>query len=265
MLSQNGPMSHTVRDAALLLQVLAGHDARDPTSLHETPPNFEDAVTKSDLRGLRIAWSADLGYAVVDPEVKATAEGAAQVFVELGAEVESAHPEIDGEELHQVYRTIWYADHAADLGSLLDGYREVLTPYFRQSLEQAVHLEASQYVKALRAREWHRYRMDDFFRNYDLLLTPTMAVTAFPIERFPSEIGGRKVDPSWGFSPFTFPFNISGNPAASVPCGFSSEGLPIGLHIIGGREDEVTVLKASAAFEAARPWDRRRPKLASTS
>ena len=99
-------------------------------------------------------------------------------------------------------------------------------------------------------------------RTYDLLLTPTMAVPAFPVGQQPSTIAGRKADPFWGFLPFTYPINMAGHPAATVPCGCSSDGMPIGLHLIGRRGDEVTVLRASAAFERARPWADRRPPIA---
>jgi aspartyl-tRNA(Asn)/glutamyl-tRNA(Gln) amidotransferase subunit A len=135
----------------------------------------------------------------------------------------------------------------------------MLTDYFRSGLEAAVEWKASRLARAIREREWHRERLDVFFEKYDLLLTPTMAVTAFPIGQFPSEIDGRQVDVGWGYSPFTYPFNVSGQTAANVPCGLSGEGLPIGLHIVGRRGDEVNVIRASAAFEAARPWGDRHP------
>jgi aspartyl-tRNA(Asn)/glutamyl-tRNA(Gln) amidotransferase subunit A len=101
--------------------------------------------------------------------------------------------------------------------------------------------------------------METFFDDYDLLLTPTMAVPAFPIEQRPSVIGGRAVDPFWGFTPLTYPFNMTGQTASSVPCGFSQEGMPIGLQIVGPRGAEARVLRASAAFEEARPWIQHRP------
>ena len=118
---------------------------------------------------------------------------------------------------------------------------------------------ASRLASALRGLEWHRDRMDTIIRRYDLLLTPTLATAAFPVGRRPSIIDGKEVDTFWGFSPFTFPINMSGHTASSVPCGFTSEGLPVGLHIIGHRGAEAMVLQASAAFEEARPWADRRP------
>jgi aspartyl-tRNA(Asn)/glutamyl-tRNA(Gln) amidotransferase subunit A len=102
-------------------------------------------------------------------------------------------------------------------------------------------------------------RMEEFFDDFDLLLTPTMAVPAFPIDQRPSVIGGKTVEPFWGFLPFTYLINMTGQTAASIPCGFSSDGMPIGLHIIGPRGSEAKVLQASAAFEQAQPWEGRRP------
>ena len=102
-------------------------------------------------------------------------------------------------------------------------------------------------------------RMDDLMESYDLLLTPTMAVPAFPVGQFPKVIAGREVHPRWDYLPFTPVFNLSGQPAASIPCGFSADGMPIGLHIIGRRGEETTVLRASAAFEEARPWAHLQP------
>ena len=114
-------------------------------------------------------------------------------------------------------------------------------------------------MQALRQLEWHRARMARFFDDYDPLLSPTMAVPAFVIEQYPEVIAGHLVDPMWGYTPFTFPINMNGQTAASVPCGFSSGGLPVGLHIVGPKGAEGLVLRASAAFEAARPWEGERP------
>ncbi|MFQ5934606.1 MAG: amidase family protein, partial [Dehalococcoidia bacterium] len=135
--------------------------------------------------------------------------------------------------------------------------------YVREGLERGKKITGAQYAKAMAALWEFKARMEDFFETYDLLLGPTMAVPAFPVGQPPSKIGGRDVDPQWGYSAFTATFNITGNPAASVPCGFSSDGLPIGLHVIGRWGDEVTVLRPSAALERAKPWADKRPALAS--
>ena len=120
-------------------------------------------------------------------------------------------------------------------------------------------MTATDYARALRHLEQLKFQVAELMESYDLLLTPTMAVSAFPIGERPSVIGGRDVDPDWAFNPFNFVFNMTRQPAASVPCGFTEEGLPVGLHVIGRYGDEVTVLRASAALEQARPWAGTRP------
>jgi Asp-tRNA(Asn)/Glu-tRNA(Gln) amidotransferase A subunit family amidase len=127
-------------------------------------------------------------------------------------------------------------------------------PYVRENLEHGRQISGAEYAKALSELEQLRAHVTDFFSRYDLLLTPTLAAPAFPCRKRPTEIDGKKVNEKWGFTPFTFLFNMTGNPAASIPCGFSADGLPIGMHLVGRLKDEVTVLKASAAFEEAIPW-----------
>jgi aspartyl-tRNA(Asn)/glutamyl-tRNA(Gln) amidotransferase subunit A len=126
-------------------------------------------------------------------------------------------------------------------------------------LNEAINMPATRYARAMREREWHRRRFEDFFDQYDLLLTPTMAVAAFPIECHPRRIGRQDVDPMKGYTPFCFHANLAGLPAASVPCGFNSDGMPVGLQIVGPWGEDERVLSASAAFEAARPWSSHHP------
>jgi aspartyl-tRNA(Asn)/glutamyl-tRNA(Gln) amidotransferase subunit A len=254
--SQSGPMSRTVGDTALLLQVLAGPDPRDPTSMRETPPDFM-ANLDGGVRGWRIAWSADLGYAGVDPEVVQITEKAARVFEELGAVVEEAGLILEDPfpAFFDVFTTATYTSY----GHLLKEQREDLTSYVRGSLEHAAVLTAADLSRALLRVDQLRRQMEVFFDKYDLLLTPTMAVPAFPIGHRPTIINGKEVDPFWGYLPFTFPINMSGQTASSVPCGFSADGMPIGLHLVGPRGAEARVLQASAAFEEAHPWNQRRP------
>jgi Asp-tRNA(Asn)/Glu-tRNA(Gln) amidotransferase A subunit family amidase len=254
--SQSGPMSRTVGDTALLLQVLAGPDSRDPTSLREPPPDFM-AGLHDGVRGWRIAWSADLDYAGVDPEVVQITEKAARVFEELGAVVEDANLILDDPfpAFYDVFTTGTYTSY----GHLLEENQESLTHYVRGSMEHAAALTAADLSRALLRVDQLRRQMEIFFDQYDLLLTPTMAVPAFPIGHRPTVINGKEVDPFWGYLPFTFPINMSGQTASSVPCGFTSGSMPIGLHLVGPRGSETRVLQASAAFEEARPWSQHRP------
>ena len=254
--SQSGPLSRTVADAAMFLQVLAGNDPRDPTSLRQDAPDFSAGLTKG-VKGLRIAWSADLGYAGVDPEVAHIAGEAAQVFQELGAVVEE--PQLVIEDPFNAFWDAFATAAYTSYGHLLPEHKDDFTDYGLRSLEHGASLSAADLSRALLRVDVLRRQMELFFDDYDLLLTPTMAVTAFPIEDRPSVIGGKEVEPFWGFLPFTFPINMTGQTASSIPCGFSADGLPIGLHIIGPHGAEALVLQASAAFEEARPWIQKRP------
>ena len=254
--SQSGPMARNVRDAAMLLQALAGYDARDPGAMRGTPPDFISAVGQG-ATGLRVAWSTDLGYAAVDPEVaRVTAKGA-KVFEELGCVVEDTdlsleHP-MDG------FLSIFCAGAYLSYGKVYEEHKDLLTDYVRENLALGKRTSGADYAKGLLAAHVMQSRIDDLMEKYDLLLTPTMSVPAFPVGQFPQTIDGRDVAPRWGYMPFTPVFNLTGQPAASVPCGFSNDGMPIGLHIVGRRGEEATVLRASAAFEEARPWSHLRP------
>jgi aspartyl-tRNA(Asn)/glutamyl-tRNA(Gln) amidotransferase subunit A len=255
--SQAGPMARTVRDAALLLQVLAGRDSRDASSLRSALPDYSAGLGQS-IQGLRIAWSSDLGYCPVDPQVLESTAAAAQFFQEFGCQVEETNFALDN-PLPPFY-DIFYSNNYTSWGHLLDESPDELTDYGRTFLEHGSHATGVDYARALAAIEIMKSKLADLLDRYDLLMTPTVAVPAFPHGQFPTQIGDQVMeDPRRGFSPYTRPFNVIGSPAASIPCGMSSDGLPIGLHIIGRHEDEATVLRASAAFEQARPWPQRPP------
>jgi aspartyl-tRNA(Asn)/glutamyl-tRNA(Gln) amidotransferase subunit A len=258
LFADTGPIVRTVRDAALTLQIIAGPDPRDPVCLRESPPDFLAAID-SGIQGLRVAWSPDLGYAKVSPEVRSIAQTAAAKFEHLGCVVEEATPDID--EPFPIFAPIVLADEYAVAGRLLEEHAAELMPYVKSTLEHGREVPGYRYSQALRALERFRRRMADFFERYDLLLTPTNAVPAFPVGQRPQVIDGQKVDTLWGPFPFTVAFNLTGQPAASLPCGFSAEGLPIGLQIVGRWGDDVTVLRASAAFEQIQPWADKVPSL----
>lgn len=254
--SQSGPMSRTVADTALLLQVMAGPDSRDPTSMREAPPDFSAGLADS-VRGLRVAWSSDLGYAAVDPEVASITRQAADVFQELGANVEETSLKLEDPfpAFWDVFATASYTSYS----HLFEEHRDEFTDYGLRSFEHGASVTGADLSRALLKVDQLKREMEIFFDDYDLLLTPTMAVPAFPIGQRPTQIGGKQVEPFWGFLPFTYPINMTGQTASSVPCGFSSQGMPIGLHLVGPRGAEARVLQASAAFEQARPWAEKRP------
>ena len=249
--SQSGPMSRTVADTALLLQVLAGPDSRDPNSIKETPPDFSVGLGRG-VEGMRIAWTPDYGYAGVDPEVAEITARAARVFEELGAIVEDAPLQLEDpfDTFFDVFATAAYTSY----GHLLEEHRDDFSYPALYSIEHGSRVDGARLSRAILQVDRLGRQMEDFFDTYDLLLSPTMATPAFEIGNRPAVIGGKEVDPLWGFLPFTYPINMTGQTASSVPCGFSADGMPIGLHIIGPRRAEARVLQASAAFERARPW-----------
>ena len=255
--TQSGPLTRTVKDSALLLQVMAGHDPRDPTSLRETPPDFVAAVDGA-IDGLCIAWSPDFGFADVDPEVLEVTSKAAQVFEELGCSV--VESDLTLEEPYNTFGPIQAADSYATYGHYMETHEEQLTEFTRFFLAMGARVTTTQYARSLGEIDLLKVRFTDLFEEYDLLLTPTACFPALPFGEFPGEMSGRSEYPDryWNGA-FTLPINVIGHPAATVPAGFSSGGLPIGLHIVGRRGDEETVLAASAAFGRARPWIQHRP------
>jgi len=256
-LSHTGPMTRTVRDAALMLDTLAGPDDRDRLSLPaDSGPSFLDAC-EGGLAGLSVAWSPDLGHAVVDPEVAEICARAAEVFESLGCHVEVVTPGWENPE--EIFRTIAPAETYGAWGERLEDSAERLDRSLVALLRYGQKITAKQYLAATARRHEFWSEVQRFLARFDLLITPTVAVPAFPVARpAVKEIDGRPVSPL-GWIPFCFPFNLTGQPAASVPVGFTAERLPVGLQIVGRRFADRTVLAASAAFEAARPWAAERP------
>ena len=256
--TQHGPLSRTVSDSALLLQVIAGHDPRDPISLREAPPDFVAALDKG-VRGLRIAWSPDYGFASVDSEVQDVTSAAAKVFEELGGHVEDS--DLVMESPYDAYGPIYEASAYAMYGHYLETHGGEMTEFSRDFISWGSKVSGADFARALGLMDRLKAQMADLFERYDLLLSPTLSVAGVPVGEFPETIAGKPAYPHryFGFHPFTYPINAVGYPAASVPAGFSSDGLPIGLHVVGRKGDEESVIAASAAFERARPWIQHRP------
>jgi aspartyl-tRNA(Asn)/glutamyl-tRNA(Gln) amidotransferase subunit A len=245
-----GPLSRTVADAALMMSVIAGPDARDRFSLPEPHFKWMDAV-QGDIKGLKVAYTPDWGYALVDPEVREICARAAQVFENsLGCHLEVASP---GWEKPGAFLTLIKSEtDLTGMRKLIAKYRDQMTPglpdFLMASATDEQITDALMMRKAIANRSWK------FMRSYDLLLTPTIAVPPFAQGvHGPETIEGKKVGP-FDWIAFTSFFNMTGQPAASVPAGFTKDGLPVGLQIVGRHLDDVTVLRASAAFEAAAPW-----------
>jgi len=255
--SVTGPMTRTVRDAALMLDALAGPDDRDRWSLPaDGEPPFL-AACEGGLEGWSIGWSADLGYARVDPEVAELCGAAAELFEGLGCHVEVVTPSWENPE--EIFRTLSAAESYAAWRERLEDSADLLDPSFVAVLKYGHTITIDQYMDAARRRKELWTDVQRFLARFDLLITPTVAVPPFPVAR-PSitEINGEPVS-QLGWIAFTFPFNLTGQPAATVPVGMTAAGLPVGLQIVGRRFAERAVLAASAAFEAAQPWAARRP------
>ncbi len=258
-LSHYGPITRTVRDAALTMEVIAGRDDRDRHSLPETGLRYLPFLN-ADLKGLKIAWSPDLGYAIVDPQVMETTAAAVRTFETLGATVEAVSPEIDSP--NPAFGIIWGVRYASFYRERLEKWRDQMSPRLVAIIERNKDRSAMEYARAAIELEELCHRIQPFFENYDLLLTPQIAVPAFELDKVEvGEIAGVKGSPFIDWTPFTYPFNITGQPAASVPCGWTDDGLPVGLQIVGRRFDDVTVFKAAAAFEQASPWADKLPPL----
>ncbi|MBI4219293.1 MAG: amidase, partial [Chloroflexi bacterium] len=187
---------------------------------------------------------------------------ATRVFEELGCGVEEASINLSP-ELSDHFWNVFGANAYLQYGHLLEDHRKLLGESARTALERGKMIPGHQYAKSLRAVNEMKLYMDGVMERFDLLLTPTTSITAFDPAHRPTQIGGRLVNSITGFYPYTFPLNMSGQPAATAPCGFV-EGLPVGLHIIGRRREDALVLSASAAFERARPWNTQRPAIAIT-
>jgi Asp-tRNA(Asn)/Glu-tRNA(Gln) amidotransferase A subunit family amidase len=255
--SHAGPLTRTVRDGALLLGAMAGPDPRDPLSI-DSPPDDYLAACEGGVRGLRVAWSADLGYAPVDPEVRRLTEAAARCFERLGCHVEAADPGWD--HPGPWHATIYRAGLAARVGPLADQRPEWIDESLARVIELGRAVTAEQLLAAHAARTRFYQQACDFMGGFDLLLTPAMACGAWSWERPPAEIDGQPVQQvAGGRWPLMYPFNLTGWPAASVPCGFTAEGLPVGLQIVAPWHQDAACLRAAAAYEEAEPWAQRRP------
>lgn len=250
-LAHAGPMTTTVTECALLLDVLSEPDSRDWSALEPPSASFTDYLDDG-VGGMRIAFSPDLGFAEVDPEVARAVAEAAVVFEELGAVVEYVDPGFT--DPVDDFHVLWFSGAAKSIEHLTAEQRRLLDPALREICEQGLTYSAQDYLQATNTRMALGQIMGAFHDTYDLLLTPTVAIPPFEagMEVPPGSAARRWT--SW--TPFSYPFNMTQQPAASVPCGFTSSGLPIGLQIVGPRHSDARVLRATRAFEQARPWHR---------
>ncbi|MDA1310812.1 MAG: amidase [Proteobacteria bacterium] len=247
-LSHQGPMTRTVADAALMLTVMAEPDPKDWYALPATGEDWRGSLGTS-VKGWRIAFSPDLGHAKVDPEIAALVKAAADTFTALGAHVEEVDPGLGDQ--HDLFRTFWYTGAARLQRTMTEEQLAVLEPGFRQVGLEGAEITLNDYLDANAEREAAGTKLNQFLDRYDLLLTPTLPITAFEAgEEVPV---GSGMDRWTRWTPFSYPFNLGRHPAATIPCGLCSNGLPAGLQIVGPMNRDDKVLAASRAYETVRP------------
>jgi aspartyl-tRNA(Asn)/glutamyl-tRNA(Gln) amidotransferase subunit A len=251
-----GPMSRTVHDSALLLNVISKPDARDWHALPATDTDYAERLGET-MRGKRIAYSPRLGYVKrINPEVESLVAAAVRRFQELGAHIDQVDP--DCGDPGMTFRNLWWAGAGLLLGDLSLGKKAQLDPGLRKMAEEGAALSLKDYLKSNASRGTYGSKMRQFMEGYDFLLTPSVATTAFDVGQLtPLDDDGN----AWmAWTPFSFPFNLTQQPAASVNCGFTKDGLPVGLQIVGRMFDDAGVLAASAAYEAIDPLCDRVPQ-----
>ena len=258
-LSHIGPMTRTVGDAALMLDAIAGADPRDRLSW-SSGITYERGLDRG-VRGLRVAWSPTLGYAHVSHHVLESTEQAVRVFRELGCDIEEVDPGLP--DPANILDVIWSSAMAGyfHVAGRLDEVRDRLDQGLLTVIDRSASLSAADLASALQRRNDYYSGIREFMERFDLLLTPTLPVTAFTAGLDEPDDWRRSTLAPLDWTPFTFPFNLTGQPAATVPCGFDRDALPIGLQIVGRWRDDPNVFRAAAAFEAARPWTAAKPPL----
>jgi len=256
----DGPIARTVEDTALLLSVLAGPDFRSPISLPGNGSVFQQSLERN-LKGIRIAWSVDLGGLPVDSRVTETLEAQREVFEDLGCIVEEEFPDFsDADEIFKTFRA-WYFE--LKLASLLPEHREKMKETVIWNIESGMKLSGPELGRAEVKRTALFHRVREFMQNYDFLALPVSQVPPFPLEQeYVSEINGMKMDTYLDWMRSCYYITVTGQPAISVPCGFTDDGLPVGLQLVGRPQDDLGVLQLAYAFEKATGFYKIVPDLA---
>ena len=249
--SHLGPMTRTVDDAALMLNVISAPDARDWFALAYEKRDYRDGLDDG-VAGMRITFTLAIGDANVDPEVAEIVRRAVAVFEELGAEVIETGPDFG--DVRQIFRAHWWGGATRVVRSIPPEKRELMDRDLLRIAEKGEAIALGEYLSAVEARGALGTSLKLFHARYPLLLTPTLPIPAFDAGHLaPPEYGD--LDGDWtAWAPFSYPFNLSQQPAASVPCGFTRDGLPVGVQIVGPMHDDALVLRVARAFERARPW-----------
>ncbi len=244
-----GPIARTVHDAALMMTVISGAEPRDFYAGPTLGIDYRNGLD-AGIAGMRIAYSRTLGYARVDPEVAACVDRAVAMLASLGAHVDEIDLALD--DPIEIMQPLWSVALAIGVDPMTEAQRALLDPPLLELAKPGFGLSALEYRAIERQRETLGRRMNLLHRDYDLLVTPQLATTAFEANH---EVPpGSDLKRWWEWSPFTYPFNLTQQPAASVPCGFASNGLPVAMQLVGARFAERTVLRAARAYETACPF-----------
>jgi amidase len=259
-LSVHGPMARTIADLALFLRAIAGPDPRTPLAI-EQPAEIFAAPLARDLRGVRVAWSPDLGHLPVDGEIVQICEAAVAVLSQLGCVVEPAHPDFTGAS--EIFKTLRAAKFAVDRVDEIDQHRDLVKRTVIDNAETGLRqsgLEVSR-AEVRRGELWQRVRA--FMNTHEFMVTPVNPVAPFPADQETlTEIGGVRLDTYVDWGALRHVVSLLGLPSVSVPCGFTTDGLPVGLQITGRHHQDLAVLQVAHAYEDATGWWRRRPPLA---
>ena len=247
--SHTGPMTRTVEDAALMLTVIAGWDARDPYALPAAKRDYRGGLD-GGLKGLRCAYSPTLGYAKVDAEVARLVETAVHALAGMGAQIEEADPGFPSPR--DAFWTLWTAGCAKIAAGISPAARRELDPGLQVASERGARLSAVDLIGAEAERAQLMQKTNAFLARYDLLLTPTVAVPALPVGQDLNDPNAEEIWIDW--TPFSYPFNMSRQPAANIPCGFTSSGLPVGLQAVAALDRDALVLRVARAYETAHPF-----------
>jgi len=246
-LTVHGPMTRNVEDLALLLDAMSGEHAADPLSLPLLPKSFLSAA-RSPEQPNRVAYSPDLGITPVDPEVATITRKAAERFAEAGVIVEEAHPDL--REAHECFHVLRGLDFACTKAELLRTKRDLLKPEVIWNIEEGLKLKVEQIARAEAQRVAMTARVVEFFKTYDLLLTPATIVAPFPIEnRYVAECAGKKFDNYFEWLGIVYAITLACCPALSLPCGFTTNGLPVGLQIVAAPRGEARLLAGAKVLE----------------
>ncbi|MXZ73794.1 MAG: amidase [Gemmatimonadetes bacterium] len=259
-LSVQGPMARTVADAALMLSAIAGPDPRAPLAIREPGQPFAMPLER-DFKGVNVAWSMDFGGLPVDPEVVSAIEAKRGVFEDLGMTVKPGQP--DFSEADEVFKTLRAWSFIQGYGDLLETHRDQIKDTVIWNLEAGLALTGPQVARAEVDRTTLYHRVRRFMEHHDFMVFPVSQVPPFDVNTpYPTEIDGVQMETYIDWMKSCYYVTVTGLPAISVPCGFTSSGLPVGLQIVGRHEDELGVLQLAHAFEQATGTWKKRPSVA---